>query len=54
MAPINFVQGGILGDIGRQVEGYWSSPLMYGQSAIAVNEFLGHNWRKVNPLCFQW
>ncbi|WJX16310.1 transcription factor [Trifolium repens] len=28
--------------------GYWSSPLMYGQNAIAVNEFLGHSWRKVN------
>ncbi|KAL5127602.1 Pleiotropic drug resistance protein 1 [Glycine soja] len=29
--------------------GYWSSPLMYGQNAIAVNEFLGHSWRKVTP-----
>ncbi|KAF1858637.1 hypothetical protein Lal_00044670 [Lupinus albus] len=29
--------------------GYWSSPLMYGQNAIAVNEFLGHSWRKVLP-----
>ncbi|KAL5071417.1 hypothetical protein RYX36_022304 [Vicia faba] len=29
--------------------GYWSSPLMYGQNAIAVNEFLGHSWRKVVP-----
>jgi len=29
------------------VWGYWSSPLMYGQNAIAVNEFLGHSWRKV-------
>ncbi|KAJ1438246.1 P-loop containing nucleoside triphosphate hydrolase [Sesbania bispinosa] len=29
--------------------GYWSSPLMYGQNAIAVNEFLGHSWRKVAP-----
>ncbi|XP_058724835.1 pleiotropic drug resistance protein 1-like [Vicia villosa] len=29
--------------------GYWSSPLMYGQNAIAVNEFLGHSWRKVIP-----
>ncbi|KAF7830247.1 pleiotropic drug resistance protein 1-like [Senna tora] len=27
--------------------GYWSSPLMYGQNAISVNEFLGHSWRKV-------
>jgi len=29
------------------VWGYWSSPLMYGQNAIAVNEFLGHSWKKV-------
>ncbi|XP_027333289.1 pleiotropic drug resistance protein 1-like isoform X2 [Abrus precatorius] len=29
--------------------GYWSSPLMYGQNAIAVNEFLGHSWTKVTP-----
>uniref|UniRef100_A0A2N9GTK4 ABC transporter domain-containing protein n=1 Tax=Fagus sylvatica TaxID=28930 RepID=A0A2N9GTK4_FAGSY len=27
--------------------GYWISPLMYGQNAIVVNEFLGSNWRKV-------
>jgi len=27
--------------------GYWSSPMMYGQNAIVVNEFLGHSWRKV-------
>jgi hypothetical protein len=27
--------------------GYWCSPLMYAQNAIAVNEFLGHTWRKV-------
>ncbi|XP_058223774.1 pleiotropic drug resistance protein 1-like isoform X2 [Rhododendron vialii] len=25
--------------------GYWASPLMYGQNAIAVNEFLGDSWR---------
>ncbi|XP_077211685.1 pleiotropic drug resistance protein 1-like [Tasmannia lanceolata] len=24
--------------------GYWISPLMYGQNAIAVNEFLGKSW----------
>ncbi|XP_052206530.1 pleiotropic drug resistance protein 1-like isoform X2 [Diospyros lotus] len=29
--------------------GYWISPLMYGQNAIAVNEFLGHSWSKVLP-----
>ncbi|KAJ1691234.1 hypothetical protein LUZ63_015389 [Rhynchospora breviuscula] len=27
--------------------GYWSSPLMYAQNAIAVNEFLGHSWDKM-------
>ncbi|KAF5466684.1 hypothetical protein F2P56_016589 [Juglans regia] len=29
--------------------GYWMSPLMYGQNAILVNEFLGNNWKKVLP-----
>ncbi|EEF35081.1 ATP-binding cassette transporter, putative [Ricinus communis] len=24
--------------------GFWVSPLMYGQNAILVNEFLGHSW----------
>ncbi|KZV20014.1 pleiotropic drug resistance protein 1-like [Dorcoceras hygrometricum] len=27
--------------------GYWTSPLMYGQNAIAVNEFLGKSWSHV-------
>ncbi|XP_034682534.1 pleiotropic drug resistance protein 1-like isoform X2 [Vitis riparia] len=27
--------------------GYWVSPLMYGQNAISVNEFLGDSWRHV-------
>ena len=27
--------------------GYWSSPLMYAQNAIVVNEFLGNSWNKV-------
>ncbi|KAG0534334.1 hypothetical protein BDA96_04G271000 [Sorghum bicolor] len=27
--------------------GYWSSPLMYAQNAMAMNEFLGHSWQKV-------
>ncbi|KAF3450816.1 hypothetical protein FNV43_RR06905 [Rhamnella rubrinervis] len=27
--------------------GFWSSPLMYGQNAILVNEFLGHSWSHV-------
>ncbi|KAL6334331.1 hypothetical protein AAG906_014732 [Vitis piasezkii] len=26
--------------------GYWSSPLMYAQNAIVVNEFLGKSWSK--------
>ncbi|KAH9292275.1 hypothetical protein KI387_042541, partial [Taxus chinensis] len=26
--------------------GYWSSPLMYAQNAIAVNEFLASRWQK--------
>ncbi|KAK2974339.1 hypothetical protein RJ640_021195 [Escallonia rubra] len=29
--------------------GYWSSPMMYGMNAIAVNEFLGEKWRHVLP-----
>ncbi|GMH15940.1 hypothetical protein Nepgr_017781 [Nepenthes gracilis] len=27
--------------------GYWSSPLMYAQNAITVNEFLGHSWSEI-------
>lgn len=30
--------------------GYWISPMMYGQNAIAVNEFLGHQWRHVSDM----
>ncbi|KAL1823861.1 hypothetical protein ACET3Z_010639 [Daucus carota] len=26
--------------------GFWISPLMYGQAASSVNEFLGHSWDK--------
>ncbi|XP_058112196.1 pleiotropic drug resistance protein TUR2-like [Magnolia sinica] len=29
--------------------GYWSSPLMYAQNAIAVNEFLGYSWSHLAP-----
>ncbi|GFZ08403.1 pleiotropic drug resistance 12 [Actinidia rufa] len=29
--------------------GYWLSPMMYGQNAIAVNEFLGNSWGHVPP-----
>ncbi|PKA58251.1 ABC transporter G family member 39 [Apostasia shenzhenica] len=28
--------------------GYWLSPMMYGQSAIAINEFLDHRWSNPN------
>ncbi|KAL9244666.1 hypothetical protein vseg_018421 [Gypsophila vaccaria] len=27
--------------------GYWSSPMMYAQNAVVVNEFLGHSWSKI-------
>ncbi|KAG8379883.1 hypothetical protein BUALT_Bualt07G0135600 [Buddleja alternifolia] len=29
--------------------GFWSSPSMYAQSAIVVNEFRGHSWSSVIP-----
>eukprot|EP00262_Sarcandra_glabra_P011220 TRINITY_DN269_c0_g1_i4.p1 TRINITY_DN269_c0_g1~~TRINITY_DN269_c0_g1_i4.p1 ORF type:complete len:861 (+),score=138.76 TRINITY_DN269_c0_g1_i4:178-2583(+) len=29
--------------------GYWSSAMMYGQNAIAVNEFLGKKWSHILP-----
>ncbi|XP_061365063.1 pleiotropic drug resistance protein 1-like isoform X1 [Gastrolobium bilobum] len=29
--------------------GYWISPLMYGQNAIMVNEFLGNSWNHLTP-----
>ncbi|XP_043694952.1 pleiotropic drug resistance protein 1-like isoform X2 [Telopea speciosissima] len=29
--------------------GYWISPIMYAQNAIAVNEFLGKSWGQVLP-----
>ena len=32
--------------------GYWSSPLMYAQNAIVVNEFLGKSWSKVSSRMF--
>ncbi|CAL9023392.1 unnamed protein product [Prunus brigantina] len=31
------------------IGGYWISPLMYGQNAIVVNEFLGKSWSHVLP-----
>ncbi|KAJ8445587.1 hypothetical protein Cgig2_012475 [Carnegiea gigantea] len=27
--------------------GYWSSPMMYAQNAVGVNEFLGHSWSHI-------
>ncbi|KAK7351408.1 hypothetical protein VNO77_10843 [Canavalia gladiata] len=29
--------------------GYWFSPMMYGQNALAVNEFLGKSWSHAAP-----
>ncbi|KAL0915539.1 hypothetical protein M5K25_015965 [Dendrobium thyrsiflorum] len=29
--------------------GYWSSPVMYSQNAISVNEFLGKSWSHILP-----
>ncbi|XP_043695113.1 pleiotropic drug resistance protein 1-like [Telopea speciosissima] len=29
--------------------GYWISPLMYGQNALVVNEFLGKSWAQILP-----
>lgn len=28
--------------------GYWTSPMMYGQNAIALNEFLDPRWNTVS------
>ncbi|KAM5578905.1 pleiotropic drug resistance protein 1-like [Rosa sericea] len=37
-------------DINKEwIWGYWSSPLMYSQNAIVVNELLGKSWRHVLP-----
>ncbi|AES81585.2 drug resistance transporter-like ABC domain protein [Medicago truncatula] len=29
--------------------GFWISPLMYGQNAVVINEFLGNKWKHVLP-----
>nr|XP_043640211.1 pleiotropic drug resistance protein 1-like isoform X1 [Erigeron canadensis] len=34
---------------GYWVWGYWLSPLMYGQTGLAVNELLGKSWKQVLP-----
>ncbi|XXG64022.1 hypothetical protein AAC387_Pa05g2085 [Persea americana] len=33
----------------RWIWGYWTSPLMYAQNAISVNEFFGKSWKHVLP-----
>lgn len=30
--------------------GYYASPMMYGQNAIAINEFLDERWSSVRSL----
>ncbi|KAL8113884.1 hypothetical protein AgCh_020969 [Apium graveolens] len=49
---ILFALGGFVlarGDVADYwIWGYYSSPMMYGMNAIAVNEFLGHQWSKLN------
>ncbi|KAJ8755482.1 hypothetical protein K2173_019280 [Erythroxylum novogranatense] len=48
-----FALGGVIlsrNDIKKWwIWGYWISPLMYGQNAILVNEFLGKTWRHNAP-----
>ncbi|KAJ6934324.1 pleiotropic drug resistance protein 1-like [Populus alba x Populus x berolinensis] len=50
---ILFSLGGFVlshGDIKKWwIWGYWVSPLMYGQNAMVVNEFLGKSWSHVLP-----
>ncbi|KAL5701728.1 transcription factor [Ranunculus cassubicifolius] len=37
-------------DVGKWwIWGYWISPMMYAQNALAVNEFLGKQWAHVLP-----
>ncbi|KAL6573648.1 hypothetical protein OROHE_002107 [Orobanche hederae] len=47
---ILFALGGFVlarGDVAYYwIWGYYGSPMMYGMNAIAVNEFLGHQWSK--------
>ncbi|KAL5756301.1 hypothetical protein ACOSP7_020727 [Xanthoceras sorbifolium] len=50
---LNFALGGFIlsrDDIKKWwIWAYWCSPLMYGQNAIVVNEFLSHSWDKIVP-----
>ncbi|KAK1376050.1 hypothetical protein POM88_032243 [Heracleum sosnowskyi] len=49
---ILFALGGFVlarGDVPNWwIWGYYISPMMYGMNAIAVNEFLGHQWSRLN------
>ena len=49
---VGYVSSHFIGDVGDVKSwwlwGYWSSPLMYAQNAILVNEFTGHSWSKVS------
>jgi len=33
--------------------GYYASPMMYGQNAIAINEFLDKRWSAVRSLTYE-
>jgi hypothetical protein len=33
--------------------GYYASPMMYGQNAIAINEFLDERWSTVRSLTYE-
>ncbi|KAF8009460.1 hypothetical protein BT93_J0450 [Corymbia citriodora subsp. variegata] len=49
-----FILGGFIvakDDISKgMIWGYYVSPMMYGQNAIAINEFLSERWNKPSPL----
>ncbi|KAK0572798.1 hypothetical protein LWI29_037469 [Acer saccharum] len=45
--PITFLEVGVW--VFMTYYGYWFSPMMYGQNAIAVNEFLGKSWSHIPP-----
>ncbi|KAF8009457.1 hypothetical protein BT93_J0447 [Corymbia citriodora subsp. variegata] len=49
-----FILGGFIvakDDISKgMIWGYYISPMMYGQNAIAINEFLSERWNKPSPL----
>ncbi|KAK3408151.1 hypothetical protein EUGRSUZ_J00449 [Eucalyptus grandis] len=49
-----FILGGFIvakDDISKgMIWGYYISPMMYGQNAIAINEFLSDRWNKATPI----